>query len=108
MEQEKKERRQHGFHPLQDIGQLFLSLYNSMKKGLRGVGVLASLLKQRVWERIEDCQLRQKNQKSRKQILRMEDEQSQQIRDILFPRNARTGQHATTIILFATFALQLI
>ena len=29
MEQEKKERRQHGFHPLQDIGQLFLSLYNS-------------------------------------------------------------------------------
>lgn len=40
MEQEKKERRQHGFHPLQDIGQLFLSLYNSMKKGLRGVGVL--------------------------------------------------------------------
>lgn len=108
MEQEKKERRQHGFHPLQDIGQLFLSLYNSMKKGLRGVGVLASLLKQSVCERIEDCQLRQKNQKSRKQILRMEDEQSQQIRDILFPRNARTGQHATTIILFATFALQLI
>ena len=79
MEQEKKERRQHGFHPLQDIGQLFLSLYNSMKKGLRGVGVLASLLKQSVCERIEDCQLRQKNQKSRKQILRMEDEQSQQI-----------------------------
>ena len=27
MEQEKKERRQHGFHPLQDIGQLFLSLF---------------------------------------------------------------------------------
>ena len=34
MEQEKKERRQHGFHPLQDIEQLFLPLYNSMKKGL--------------------------------------------------------------------------
>lgn len=108
MEQEKKERKQHGFHPLQDIGQLFLCLYNGVKKGAHVAGSLLGLLKQNVRDRIEDRQLRQKNQRHRKQILRMEDEQGQQIKDILFPRNARTGQHATMIILFATFALQLI
>ncbi len=108
MEQEKKEQRQHVFHPLQDIGQLFLCLYNGMKKGVRGIGMLVSFMKQNVCDRLEDRQLRQRNQRDRKQILRMEDEQSQQVRDILFPRNARTGQHATMIILFATFALQLI
>lgn len=108
MEQEKKERGQHVFHPLQDIGQLFLCLYNGMKKGVHGIGMLISFMKQNVCDRLEDRQLRQRNQRDRKQILRMEDEQSQQVRDILFPRNARTGQHATMIILFATFALQLI
>lgn len=108
MEQEKKERGQHVFHPLQDIGQLFLCLYNGMKKGVHGIGMLISFMKQNVCDRLEDRQLRQRNQRDRKQILRMEDEQSQQVRDILFPRNARTGQHATIIILFATFALQLI
>lgn len=108
MEQEKKERGQHVFHPLQDIGQLFLCLYNGVKKGVHGIGMLISFMKQNVCDRLEDRQLRQRNQRDRKQILRMEDEQSQQVRDILFPRNARTGQHATMIILFATFALQLI
>lgn len=108
MEQEKKERGQYMFHPLQDIGQLFLCLYNGMKKGVHGIGMLISFMKQNVCDRLEDRQLRQRNQRDRKQILRMEDEQSQQVRDILFPRNARTGQHATMIILFATFALQLI
>lgn len=108
MEQEKKERGQHVFHPLQDIGQLFLCLYNGMKKGVHGIGMLISFMKQNVCDRLEDRQLRQRNQRDRKQILRMEDERSQQVRDILFPRNARTGQHATMIILFATFALQLI
>ena len=38
----------------------------------------------------------------------MEDEQSQQIWIFYFPEMQRTGQHATTIILFPTFALQLI
>ncbi len=108
MEQETKEKKQRAFHPLQDIGQLFLYLYNGLKKGIRVIGSLFDLLKQAARDRIEDRHKRQLNQRNRKDMLRKEDEQAQQIRDILFPRNARTGQHATMIILFATFALQLI